>query len=95
MEFDGRAPAMSPQRAAPAAAFRGAGTIGLADRMPDDAEPRRDADMGLAPLAAGMGARFEDVLGDYFARQARLPPAGGGAFDPRLTPVWLGQKQAF
>jgi hypothetical protein len=31
---------------------------------------------------------FEDDM----ARQARLPPAGGAAFDPRLTPSWAGVK---
>jgi hypothetical protein len=32
------------------------------------------------------------ALDDYFNRQARLPPSGATAFDPRLTPVWAGLK---
>lgn len=32
------------------------------------------------------------ALDDYFNRQARLPPSGATAFDPRLTPAWAGLK---
>jgi len=41
-----------------------------------------------ADSAATFGRMFED----YMALQARLPPAGGAAFDPRLTPSWAGVK---
>lgn len=37
-------------------------------------------------------ADLRSALEDYFTRQARLPPAGGAAFDPRLTPAWAGVK---
>ncbi len=32
------------------------------------------------------------ALDEYFMRQARLPPSGVTAFDPRLTPAWAGVK---
>jgi hypothetical protein len=32
------------------------------------------------------------ALDEYFALQARLPPSGATAFDPRLTPAWAGVK---
>jgi hypothetical protein len=32
------------------------------------------------------------TMNDYFAHQARLPPSGAMAFDPRLTPAWAGLK---
>ena len=35
---------------------------------------------------------FEHALDNYFNRQARLPPSGVTAFDPRLTPAWAGVK---
>ncbi len=35
---------------------------------------------------------FDRAIQDFFMRQARLPPAGGMAFDPRLTPAWAGVK---
>ena len=31
-------------------------------------------------------------LDEYFMRQARLPPSGATAFDPRVTPAWAGLK---
>ena len=59
----------------------------------------READGGAAPGAAGVrkeGRGYQaDVaraVKDYFAHQARLPPAGAVAFDPRLTPAWAGLK---
>jgi len=35
---------------------------------------------------------FDHAIQDFFMRQARLPPSGGRAFDPRLTPAWAGVK---
>lgn len=40
----------------------------------------------------GLGVDFADALDDYFFRQSRLAPAGGTAFDPRLSPLWAGLK---
>ncbi len=41
---------------------------------------------GLPPLA------LEQALNDYFFRQSRLPPNGGAAFNPYLSPLWAGLK---
>lgn len=35
---------------------------------------------------------ISQALNEFFMHQARLPPSGGSAFDPRLTPVWAGVK---
>lgn len=37
-------------------------------------------------------ADISRAMGDYFMHQARLPPSGAMAFDPRLTPAWAGLK---
>jgi len=37
-------------------------------------------------------ANLSRALDHYFLRQARLPPAGGAGFDPRVTPAWPGVK---
>jgi hypothetical protein len=41
---------------------------------------------GLPPHA------LEQALNDYFFRQSRLPPNGGAAFNPYLSPLWAGLK---
>jgi hypothetical protein len=56
-----------------------------------------EAEARFAPLRLGRDsvtepADIRSALDDYFTRQARLPPAGGAAFDPRLTPAWAGVK---
>jgi hypothetical protein len=82
-----------PTAAAGARGAAGPGTIGLADRdVGGSGTARDDAMLGVMRMASAMPMPTQDLLDDYFSRQARLPPAGGGAFDPRLTPVWLGQK---
>jgi hypothetical protein len=45
-------------------------------------------------IPASAQQNFSDALGEFFFRQARLPPSGGSAFDPRLTPAWAGLTQA-
>ncbi len=95
--LDDRLPMMEPPTAAAgareAAGSAGSGTIGLADRdVGGSGTARDDAMLGEMRMASAMPTQTQDLLDDYFSRQARLPPAGGGAFDPRLTPVWLGQK---
>jgi hypothetical protein len=48
---------------------------------------------GQADLPRSTAARQRDLkraVAEYFDRQARLPPSGGTAFDPRLTPAWPG-----
>lgn len=37
-------------------------------------------------------ADMSRAINDYFVHQARLPPSGAMAFDPRLTPAWAGLK---
>jgi len=69
------------------------GALAVGGRVAGDEAAGAAAASGLMPVAPVMG-RPEDFFEDYVARQARLPPAGGGAFDPRLTPVWFGQKLA-
>jgi hypothetical protein len=44
------------------------------------------AEQKLDPLK--LGGMLEELL----TRQARLPPSGATAFDPRLTPAWPGLK---
>jgi hypothetical protein len=94
VSFDDRLPMMEPPTAAAGArGAAGPGTIGLADRdVGGSGTARDDAMLGVMRMASAMPMPTQDLLDDYFSRQARLPPAGGGAFDPRLTPVWLGQK---
>lgn len=60
---------------------------------------KREYEYGFenAPGFAGRDPRAEGrdmsrAIDDYFARQARLPPSGAMAFDPRLTPTWAGLK---
>ncbi len=94
MVFCDRLPMAALPLAGPwAPAVETSGTIALGGRAVDDDAPGAPRAAGLMP-APGMQGRPEDLFEDYFARQARLPPAGGGAFDPRLTPVWFGQKLA-
>jgi len=38
--------------------------------------------------------KLRGVLEDLLSHQARLPPSGATAFDPRLTPAWSGQQPA-
>ncbi len=47
---------------------------------------------GLSGAAVTSPVNFSHMLDDYFIRQARLPPSGATAFDPRLTPAWAGLK---
>jgi hypothetical protein len=49
------------------------------------------ADVSLASAAITQ-RQVKLALRDYFNAQARLPPSGATAFDPRLTPAWAGQK---
>jgi len=35
---------------------------------------------------------IRQVLDEYFFRQSRLPPNGGAAFNPLLSPIWAGLK---
>jgi len=42
--------------------------------------------------AIASAAAFDKGFETYLMRQARLPPAGMTAFDPRLTPAWAGVK---
>jgi hypothetical protein len=61
-------------------------------------------DMGISERGIGDGTgvvekelhappvNLSRAMGDYFAHQARLPPSGAMAFDPRLTPAWTGLK---
>ena len=42
--------------------------------------------------AVASAAAFDNGFEAYLIRQARLPPAGMTAFDPRLTPAWAGVK---
>ena len=37
-------------------------------------------------------ADFARALESYFFRQSRLPPTGGAAFNPYLSPLWAGLK---
>jgi hypothetical protein len=32
------------------------------------------------------------MVDDYVFRQSRLPPRGGAAFNPLLSPLWAGLK---
>jgi hypothetical protein len=53
------------------------------------------ASVGMTPGDDAPGAfNLDEQLADFFCRQARMPPASGGAFDPHLTPAWFGQKQS-
>jgi len=69
------------------------------DRQVSDERDRvggdRLAASGSAPADMRSAEGLQDVLGAFFERQARLPPASGGAFDPLLTPLWRGQKLSF
>ncbi len=52
-------------------------------------QPRSEMFGSVPEIAQPQLAR---ALDDYFALQARLPPSGATAFDPRLTPAWAGLK---
>ncbi|WP_297369535.1 hypothetical protein [Acidocella sp.] len=51
---------------------------------------------GLASSQPALAARyqqdiaFEQALDEYFLRLSRMPPAAAAAFDPRLSPRWVG-----
>jgi hypothetical protein len=47
---------------------------------------------GLSGNVTASSVELSQALEDYFTRQARLPPSGATAFDPRLTPAWAGVK---
>jgi len=48
--------------------------------------------IGAGKLLNAARSDVDHAIQDFFMRQARLPPAGGTAFDPRLTPAWAGVK---
>jgi hypothetical protein len=58
----------------------------------DDAEIGRRLAVDAPTLARSASAHIERALEDYFFRQSRLPPVGGAAFNPLLSPVWAGLK---
>jgi hypothetical protein len=69
---------------------------GVRGKLPTRDDRRRSEDGAVEAMAGAADEpapdRLDDMLDDYFARHARLPPASGGAFDPLMTPLWYGQK---
>lgn len=72
---------------------------GTGHTAPDAKHPRHQSEEGggqTAPHTAQAAPAipsdfaFEQALNDYFFRQSRLPPGGAPAFDPRMTPAWIG-----
>ncbi|WP_284258302.1 hypothetical protein [Acidocella aquatica] len=56
-----------------------------------------DIAAGYSPSGMRQDAReslvdISRAVNGYFMHQARLPPSGALAFDPRLTPAWAGLK---
>ena len=69
-----------------------------ADALYPHPQPRSNdtADSALAGQQHSPGSlpplALEQALNDYFFRQSRLPPNGGAAFNPYLSPLWAGLK---
>jgi len=80
-------PAGAPHAAPVRVSEQWRGAAGFSAASPDN-ELYAAAGLKEPDSAATFGRMFED----YMALQARLPPAGGAAFDPRLTPSWAGVK---
>jgi hypothetical protein len=60
---------------------------------PYDVSPAPD-DVSPAPAQAVIvePSDIRQALDEYFFRQSRLPPNGGAAFNPLLSPIWAGLK---
>lgn len=71
---------------------------GSADALYPRPQPQRNGDAnsalpGVQPSPASLSpSNFERALDRYFFRLSRLPPSGGAAFNPYLSPVWAGLK---
>jgi hypothetical protein len=65
----------------------------LAPAQQSKAHAANEAQVADFSVSSAMQERqLERAMQDYFFQQSRRPPAGGAAFDPRLTPAWAGIK---